>query len=105
MPEWVTVARTDDLPDGELLGASLDDVQVLVANMAGEYRPVGDVCPHAGCLLSEGWIEGDAVECSCHGSMFNLQTGEVVQPPAEEPVPVYEIRVEGDEVQIARPGT
>jgi 3-phenylpropionate/trans-cinnamate dioxygenase ferredoxin subunit len=105
MPEWVTVAKTDDLPEGELLGASVDDVQLLVANVAGEYRAVGDVCTHAGCQLSEGWIEGEAVECSCHGSMFDLQTGEAIQPPAEEAVPVYEIRVEGGEVQIARPQT
>lgn len=82
MPEWVTVARTDDLPEGELLGASVDDVQLLVANVAGEYRAVGGVCTHAGCLLSEGWIEGDAVECSCHGSMFDLQTGEAIEPPS-----------------------
>jgi hypothetical protein len=65
----------------------------------------GCVCTHAGCLLSDGWIEGDAVECSCHGSMFDRQTGEAIQPPAQEAVPVYEIRVEGGEVQIARPQT
>lgn len=105
MTEWVTVASTDDLPEGELLGASLDDVQVLVANVGGEYRAVDDVCTHAGCSLSDGWIEGDAIECACHGSVFDLRTGEVVQPPAGEPVPVYELRVEGEAIQIARPGT
>jgi 3-phenylpropionate/trans-cinnamate dioxygenase ferredoxin subunit len=105
MPEWVTVARTDDLAEGELLGASFDDAQVLLANVAGEYLAVGNVCTHAGCLLSEGLLEGDAVECFCHGSVFDLRTGEVLQSPAEEPLLVYEIRVEGDEVQVARPGS
>jgi nitrite reductase/ring-hydroxylating ferredoxin subunit len=104
MSEWVTVAKTRDVPEGQLLGATMDDVQVLVANLDGRYLAVGDVCPHAGCLLSEGWIEGGAVQCSCHWSMFDLKTGEVVQPPAEEPVPTYQVRVEGDEILVARPG-
>lgn len=105
MAEWVTVANADELREDELMGTSVDDVPMLVANAGGEYRAVGDICPHAGCLLSEGWIEGEAVECSCHGSVFDLRTGEVVQPPAEEPVPVYDVRVEGGDVQVARPGT
>lgn len=105
MAEWVTVANADELREDELMGTSVDDVPMLVANAGGEYRAVGDICPHAGCLLSQGWIEGEAVECSCHGSVFDLRTGEVVQPPAEEPVPVYDVRVEGGDVQVARPGT
>jgi 3-phenylpropionate/trans-cinnamate dioxygenase ferredoxin subunit len=105
MPEWVTVAKTEDVPEGELLGTTVDDLQVLVANVDGSYRAIGEVCSHAGCLLSDGWIEGDAVECMCHGSRFDLETGEVVQPPAEEPVPAYQVQVVGDEIQVARPGT
>jgi 3-phenylpropionate/trans-cinnamate dioxygenase ferredoxin subunit len=104
MPEWVTVAKTEDVPEGQLLGVAVDEVQVLVANLEGRYLVVGDVCPHAGCLLSEGWIEGGAVECPCHGSMFDLDSGEVVQPPAKEPVAIYQVRVDGDEILVARPG-
>jgi nitrite reductase/ring-hydroxylating ferredoxin subunit len=42
--------------------------------------------------------------CGCHGSIFDLTTGEAVGPPAEDPEPVYLVRVEGDEVQVAPPG-
>jgi 3-phenylpropionate/trans-cinnamate dioxygenase ferredoxin subunit len=105
MPEWVTVARTEDVPEGELLGAVVGDDQVLVANVGGSYRAVGEVCTHAGCLLSEGWVENGAVECMCHGSRFDLATGAVVEPPATEPLATYQVQIEGNEIQIARPGT
>jgi nitrite reductase/ring-hydroxylating ferredoxin subunit len=75
MAEWLTVGSAEDVPEGQLLGATAGDLQVLVANVAGEYLAVGDVCPHASCLLSDGWLEGEAVECGCHGSMFSVRTG------------------------------
>jgi 3-phenylpropionate/trans-cinnamate dioxygenase ferredoxin subunit len=57
-----------------------------------------------GCSLADdGEPEGDSVTCQCHGSVFDLSTGEAIGPPATEPVAVYSVRVEGDEIQVARP--
>jgi 3-phenylpropionate/trans-cinnamate dioxygenase ferredoxin subunit len=87
-------------PRGSLLGATTGDVQVLVADVVGEYLAVGGVCPHASCLLSDGWLEGEAVECGCHGSVFSVRTGEAVQGPAQAPLPTHPVRVEGGEIQV-----
>ncbi len=105
MPDWVTVARTDEIPDGEMVAATIDGVELLVVSFDGEYRSIGDVCTHEECSLADGEIEDGTVVCSCHGSVFNLRTGEVVEPPATDDEPVYEVRVEEDEIQVARPGT
>lgn len=105
MPDWVTVARTDELSDGEMTSAAIDGVELLVAAVGGEFRSIGDVCTHEECSLADGEIEDGTVRCSCHGSVFDLRTGEVVEPPATEDEPVYEVRVEGDEIQVAKPGT
>lgn len=104
MSEWVTVATTDEVPDGELAAATLDGLQIVLANAGGEYRAFADECTHAGCSLAyDGELEGDSVTCQCHGSVFDLNTGEAIGPPASEPVAVYSVRVEGDEIQVARP--
>jgi 3-phenylpropionate/trans-cinnamate dioxygenase ferredoxin component len=104
MHEWVTVARTQDVPDGELAAATLDGVRIVVANAGAEYKAVADECAHAGCSLADdGELEGDTVTCQCHGSVFDLSTGEAIGPPATEPIAVYSVRVEGDEIQVARP--
>src|SRR5262245_15290537 len=104
MPEWVTVARTDDVPVGEMIGATVDGNQLLVANVDGRYCAIGSVCTHEGGPLADGELDGSTVTCPWHGSQFNVQTGEVEMGPAEEPEPAYEVRVEGDEVQVAQPG-
>jgi glycine betaine catabolism B len=105
MTDWVTIAKTDEVAEGEMIGTTIDGVELLVAKVDGEYRAIGSVCTHEGGDLAEGWIDGREVTCPLHGSMFDLATGEAVGPPAEEPVPVFEVRVDGNEVQVARPGT
>jgi nitrite reductase/ring-hydroxylating ferredoxin subunit len=104
MADWVTAATTADLPEGEKVGVTVDGEDVLVANAGGEYRALGATCTHAGCnLADDGELEGDSVSCMCHGSIFDLASGEATGPPADEPLTVYRVQVEGDEVQVAAP--
>ena len=105
MPEWMTVAKTEDLPEGEMIGATVNGLEVLVANVGGQYRAIGSVCTHEGGPLAEGDLYDSTVTCPWHGSEFSLETGQVETPPATDPEPVYEVRVEGDQIQVAKPGT
>lgn len=105
MPQWTTVARTGELTEGEMTGATVAGEEVLVVNLGGDYRAVGATCTHAGCsLVDDGEVDEGTLTCGCHGSVFDLKSGEAVGPPADEPVPVYEVRVDGDQVQVAAPG-
>lgn len=104
MADWLTVANPDDLPEDSLLCVDVGGDQVCLANVGGRYLALGDVCTHAECSLADGYVEDGNVVCLCHGSVFDLETGEVVTGPAEEAEPVYQVRVEGEEIQVARPG-
>jgi 3-phenylpropionate/trans-cinnamate dioxygenase ferredoxin component len=103
--QWVTVARVGELPEGEMIGATVDGVEVLVANVRGEYKSIGAECTHEGCDLNEGEldVEEGLVTCACHGSIYDLDSGVAVAPPAEEQEPVYRVRIEGDDIQLAKP--
>ena len=50
--------------------------------------------------LSDGFVEGDTLECWAHGSAFSLRTGRPLNLPAYEPVPVYEVTIDGDDILI-----
>jgi nitrite reductase/ring-hydroxylating ferredoxin subunit len=103
MPDWVTVAKTGDLPEGQMIGATVDSVELLVANVGGQYHAIGSVCTHEGGPLADGDLYEGTVTCPWHGSEFDVTTGQVEMAPATEPEPVYEVRVEGDEIQVAKP--
>ena len=64
---------------------------------------VDDECPHAGAPLSDGWLEDGCVVCPWHGARFDAATGEALTPPAVEPVRVFSLRQEGDDLVLDWP--
>jgi 3-phenylpropionate/trans-cinnamate dioxygenase ferredoxin subunit len=62
---------------------------------------IHDVCSHANVALSEGEVADGEIECWLHGSTFALATGKPTCLPAVEPVPVYPVKIEGDDVYVA----
>ena len=79
----------------------MDGEPVAVARAEGEVFAMRDVCSHAEVPLSEGEIYDHTVECWLHGSCFDLRTGQPTGLPATEPVPVYPVKIEGDDVYVA----
>ena len=45
-------------------------------------------------------MEGKTLECWAHGSAFSLETGHPLNLPAYEPVPVFVVEIDGDDVLI-----
>ncbi|HWD63109.1 MAG TPA: non-heme iron oxygenase ferredoxin subunit [Humibacter sp.] len=69
----------------------------LVRDSAGDIHAIGDTCTHGDISLSEGFVEGEAIECWAHGSQFSLATGKPLNLPAYEPVPVFTVElIDGD---------
>jgi nitrite reductase/ring-hydroxylating ferredoxin subunit len=100
MSELITVGRKDDVPEGEMRQYQVGGEDVAVANVAGELHAFGDVCTHRQCSLAEGDLDGTTVTCPCHGSEFDVTTGDVLGGPAVEPVQTFRVTVEGDDIKI-----
>lgn len=100
MAEWVRVGAAGEIPDGEMNSFAVGERQVAVANLEGDLHAFDDVCTHQQCSLAEGDLDGTIVECPCHGSQFDVITGENVQGPATDAVDVYEVREEDGALQV-----
>ena len=79
---------------------------VALVRLGDTVHAIGDTCSHAEVSLAEGIVDTDecALECWKHGSLFSLESGEALTMPATRPVPVYVVRVDGDDVFVALPG-
>ena len=79
----------------------LSGVPVSVIRTQGQVYAINDICSHANVSLSEGEVEDCQIECWLHGSSFDLRTGKPSGPPATRPVPVYPVKIEGDDVLVS----
>ena len=98
----VDAASVRDVPDGRLLGVKLPDgTRVCLYNLNGTIGAVGGMCTHAEFPMDDGTLRTDGtIECAWHGARFDYRTGAVCRPPAVDPLPVYDVRVENDRVLV-----
>src|SRR5689334_16733173 len=92
--EFVRVANTNDIQSSRMRAFQINGLEVCIANVDGKYYAINNICTHEGGPLADGRIDGYEVECPWHSSKFDVRTGQVIQPPASEPEPVYEVKVE-----------
>jgi 3-phenylpropionate/trans-cinnamate dioxygenase ferredoxin component len=109
-PDWQKVATLDEFEDDRPIGCAAtlpsgEDLEVAIVRHQGEWFAIRDECSHAKVPLSDGDVVDCTIECYLHGSVFNLRTGEPVNLPATQPVPVFPVRIDGDDilVDIANP--
>lgn len=76
-------------------------VDVLIAELDGDWFAVEDRCSHAGCsFVTDGEVDGATVICNCHGSEFDVRTGEVLVPPALDPIRTFPVRISNGRLEI-----
>lgn len=100
MSQFLKVAKTADLDEGEMMMVEVSGEQVLLCKVDGKFHAISDVCTHAEGSLSDGYLEGVEVECPLHGSRFDVRTGEAVGLPATDPVQRFAVRVEGNDILV-----
>ena len=100
MGEMVKVAKKGDVSQGQGVAVEAAGRKIALFNVGGKFYAIDDECSHAGGSLSEGTLDGLTVTCPWHGAEFNIQTGQVVSPPAENNVKGYKVVVDGEDIKI-----
>lgn len=101
---WVSVASIDELSDDLPLAVEVEadegPLELVVVSHDDKLYALENECTHGKVALSEGDVVGCTIECYLHGGAFDLATGEAIQLPATEPVRVFPVRQEGNDVQV-----
>lgn len=96
------VATVGELAEGMVLQrvrGSGDAICLVRYN--GEISALSDICTHQHFSMSQGdLLEDGTLQCAWHGARYNCRTGEVKQVPATSPLPVFQVRLEGDTILV-----
>ena len=97
------LGKSADLSEGVVNPYYVSDLKrrVSVTRVAGKLYAFDDLCTHEGCQLSAGKLVGTILMCPCHGSQFDITTGDVVRGPAKRPLTTYGAGDEAGEIEIS----
>ena len=90
----IELCKTADVGAGESRKVETSGLTLAVFNVDGNFYVTDDDCTHGPGSLSEGFLDGEVIECNFHQGCFNVRTGEVVAPPCIIPIKTYRTRVE-----------
>jgi 3-phenylpropionate/trans-cinnamate dioxygenase ferredoxin subunit len=97
---FVRVCSVADIPEGSVKAFRVNGFALAVYHVNGKFYASEDICSHEHEHLSEGWLDGEVIECPRHGAQFDLKTGAVLSLPATEPIRMFEVKVEGDDIFV-----
>lgn len=105
MSTFVKVAKTHELIEGSMLAVLAEDTEILLAQVQGQYYAINNVCSHADAWLHQGELRPATweVQCPLHQGCFDLRTGHATAWPSSQPVEVYIVRVEGEDILVGLP--
>ena len=99
MSGWTSVGPSEGR--AQLSAVTLEGREIALAHLDdGTWAAFDNDCTHEECPLADGDLDEDRIVCYCHGSEFDVHTGEVLDGPADEPIGVYPVRVEEGELQV-----
>lgn len=102
MSDFVPVANVSDIGPGAWQRYRVQDRDVVVFNVEGEFHAIDDTCPHRGGPLSKGFLEGSTIYCPLHGWPFDVKTGEMPGAP-DICVPRYALKIEDGKILVGGP--
>jgi len=101
--EFYPVISLDDLIPGERIFIDVDDMGVVIFNIAGDVYAIEDRCTHDDGPLGEGEIEGFEIVCPRHGARFDVRDGRALSLPASEPTRYFPVRIVDNQIEIGVP--
>ena len=100
-PQLAPIGKASAIRPGELAAFEVGGTRIAVANADGTYYAIDEICTHEQCsLVEEGSLDGTVLTCGCHGAQFDVTNGQVLAPPAFEPLKVYRVQVNGDDLIV-----
>jgi naphthalene 1,2-dioxygenase system ferredoxin subunit len=97
---WVSVAKLDSVKPGDVVGVTLGEREIALYNIDGAIYATDNLCTHAFALLSQGWLDGDCIECPLHGGRFEVKTGKGLGPPINDDLKTYKVQMKGEDIQV-----
>ncbi|HVZ45425.1 MAG TPA: non-heme iron oxygenase ferredoxin subunit [Ramlibacter sp.] len=101
MSEWHKACASDDVSEGGPFGCVLAGVEIAIFRIGERCFATSNVCTHEVAMLSEGWQEGDEIECPVHQARFRITDGKCTAGPAKDDLRCFQVDEKDGAVYVA----
>lgn len=101
MDRWIPVADTDDVSEGEPLGIVVAGREIALFRVGNRVYATSNLCTHGHARLSDGYQEGNLIECPLHQGQFDVRTGACAMLPVTEDIRIYPARMKNGAIEIS----
>lgn len=98
--KWHKVCSTDDLDMDDVMGVTVEDKLIAVYQIKSGFYATDGQCSHELADMTNGYVEGDFIECPKHNARFSIVNGQALRRPACEGIKTYPVKVEGSDIFV-----
>ncbi|WP_268541045.1 Rieske (2Fe-2S) protein [Candidatus Nitrosotenuis cloacae] len=100
MGHWIKACSLNQVGKNEMYAFDFEEKRLMITNLNGTIYATDRICTHAEADLSTGFLSDEGVRCPLHLSVFNLENGKPQNPPAEEPLKIYNVKIDQGEIYV-----
>lgn len=97
---WIDAAARDAVPAGDVIGVVVNGLELALYDVDGQIYATDNLCTHGAARLSDGFLEGNEIECPLHQGRFDVCTGRALCAPLDDDVRSYPVKIDGDRVYV-----
>lgn len=101
---WAAALPPSALDEHGVAKAVVNGLSVALYVVEGEYFATADLCTHGQASLSDGYLDGELIECPLHQGTFNVKTGAAVDAPCSVAVRTFPVKLEDGVLHVGMEG-
>ncbi|MER5173691.1 non-heme iron oxygenase ferredoxin subunit [Thioclava sp. GXIMD2076] len=87
--DMVRVLDSDALGEGQMTSVNVGEEEIALYRVEGVIYATSNICSHAYAIMTEGYLDGDCIECPLHQALFSIKTGEPIDAPTDKALPIF----------------
>jgi 3-phenylpropionate/trans-cinnamate dioxygenase ferredoxin subunit len=97
---WQRAASVAEIKEDQGLHVNIGGKEIALFRIGDTVYALEGICPHAEAFLSEGFIDGDTIECPLHQAQFHIPSGKCLAPPADRDLATFPAKIEGNDILV-----
>ena len=91
--KWIKIANISDVEEDEVILITSENYSLTLYKIKGEFYATDNICTHGNACLTEGYLDGNIIECPRHQGRFNVKTGKALCSPVTTDIRTYPCRL------------